>query len=83
MITKVLFSCQEIKLNMGGPKRIDVRIHFTRDIINERKIEVEKVSSSDNATDAFVNTLLAHKLGSCLKVVKVCSLLELNHHNFQ
>lgn len=47
-------------------KHIDVRYHFIRDVINEGKVNLKKIGTSENAADAFTK-----RLESCLKTLKI------------
>nr|GEV76819.1 hypothetical protein [Tanacetum cinerariifolium] len=38
-------------------KHINVRYHFIREIVESKEIEVEKISTEDNAADAFTNVV--------------------------
>ena len=54
-------------------KHIDIRLHFIRDIIEQREIKVEKIGTEDNATDSLTKALPVAKFRHCLKLVGVVS----------
>lgn len=54
-------------------KHINIRYHFLRDVLAEGKFKLEKISTLDNAADAFTKSLPVSKFESCMKTLKVCS----------
>lgn len=52
-------------------KHIDVRLHFIRDVVNEGKIKLCKVSTEDNAADMLTKPLNTTKFAHCLKLLSI------------
>lgn len=54
-------------------KHIDIRYHFLRKVMSEGQFVLKKISSFENAADAFTKALPLGKLESCLSTLKICS----------
>lgn len=55
-------------------KHIDVRLHFVRDKVEQRVVEVVKVSTQENAADMLTKALPVSKFRYCMGLVSLCSL---------
>nr|GEZ59982.1 retrotransposon protein, putative, Ty1-copia subclass [Tanacetum cinerariifolium] len=50
---------------------INVRYHFTREIVESRVIEVAKIDTKDNATNAFTKVVPVPKFKYCMEILCV------------
>ena len=50
-------------------KHIDVKLHFIRDVIESKKVKVEKVSTKENPADMFTKSLSSVKFKHCLNFI--------------
>nr|GEW16865.1 retrovirus-related Pol polyprotein from transposon TNT 1-94 [Tanacetum cinerariifolium] len=50
-------------------KHINVRYHFIREIVESKEIEVAKIGTNDNATDAFTNVVPGPKFKYCMEIL--------------
>ena len=55
-------------------KHIDVRFHKIRELIATGDIVLEKVHTSENATDMLMKSVIITKFKHCLDLVNVSSL---------
>ena len=46
-------------------KHIDVRYHFVRECLADKKLDLVKVSTSDNAADALTKSLPSERFQHC------------------
>ena len=51
-------------------KHIDVKLHFVREIIKSGKMNLEKINTSHNPTDALAKALLEPKFLHCIHTCK-------------
>ena len=49
-------------------KHIDVRYHWTRDVVSSKLLKLEKIHTDDNGSDMMTKTLPNEKLQACCKV---------------
>ena len=54
-------------------KHIDVKYHFIRDIIADKKVLIQKINTKDNPADMFTKSLPIYKFKQCLNLIGVCS----------
>lgn len=52
-------------------KNIDVKFHFIRDVVRDKKLCVEKVHTDDNAIVFFTKIVPGSKFHKCLKLLSV------------
>ncbi|KAL3514409.1 hypothetical protein ACH5RR_027126 [Cinchona calisaya] len=52
-------------------KHIDVKYHFIRDTIAEKKVSVQKINTRDNPVDMFTKSLPVAKFKHCLDLIGV------------
>ena len=50
-------------------KHIDVRYHFIKDVIEEGKITMKKVSTAENPTDMLNKAVTTFKFKHCLDLI--------------
>lgn len=50
-------------------KHIDVRYHFVRDVIDSKKVKVQKIATEDNPADMLTKVLPGSKFKHCLDLV--------------
>ena len=55
-------------------KHIDVQLHFIREKIEEKEVEVFKVHTSENPADMLTKPLQKGKLETCMKLINLCRL---------
>ncbi|CAA7396467.1 unnamed protein product [Spirodela intermedia] len=54
-------------------KYIDVKYHFVRNVIMQKKVDVKKVHTTENLIDILTKTLSSNKLGHCLNLISLWS----------
>lgn len=59
-------------------KHIDVKFHFIRDVVHDKKLLVEKVHTDDNAAEFFTKVVPGSKFQKCLQILNVCSKIDLH-----
>lgn len=52
-------------------KHIEVRYHFIRDILADKRIELIKVHTDDNLVDALTKSLAIERFAHCIKLMGV------------
>ena len=52
-------------------KHIDIRLHFIRDVIAHKTVEVKKIATEHNPADMLTKVLQITKFNHCLDLVKV------------
>ena len=57
-------------------KHIDVKYHFIRDIIADKRVLVQKINTKDNAADMFTKALPVYKFKQCLNLIGVSKLVN-------
>ncbi|KAL0429733.1 UNVERIFIED_CONTAM: Retrovirus-related Pol polyprotein from transposon TNT 1-94 [Sesamum radiatum] len=57
-------------------KRIDMRYHEIRELIASREIILQKVHTSENASDMLTKPFIVNKFNHCLDLLKYLQLLE-------
>ena len=55
-------------------KHFDVRLHFIRDLVMEKRIKVEKIHTDDNPADYITKSVSANKFQKCLRLIGVSDL---------
>ena len=50
-------------------KHIDVRFHFIRDVIESKKVQVQKIATEDNPADMMTKSLPGSKFKHCLDLI--------------
>lgn len=55
-------------------KHIDVKFHFIRDLVNDKKVQLEYCNTEDQIADAFTKCLDAKKLCKFRLLLGVCNL---------
>ena len=54
-------------------KHIDVKYHFIRDTIAEKKVLIQKINTKDNPADMFTKALPVYKFKQCLDLIGICN----------
>ena len=52
-------------------KKIDVQMHFTRDIVERGMVRVEKIPTADNPADMMTKPVPTVKFKHCLDLIRV------------
>lgn len=68
---KMLFNWSIIKCIMKGQNTFDIHFHFTKNMIELRKILVKKVASKENLEHVFTKSLSRSRFKWCLNLVKI------------
>lgn len=50
-------------------KHIDIRLHFIRDMVESKEIQIEKIASEDNPADMFTKSLPRSRFKNCLNLI--------------
>ena len=57
-------------------KHIDVKFHFVREIIEIGEVNLEKISTDYNPTDALTKALLGPKFLRCIQIMQIVQIVE-------
>lgn len=52
-------------------KHIDIKLYFIRDIVNDKKVKMEKVSTVENSANMMSTPIPLRKFKLCLELFKV------------
>ena len=57
-------------------KHIDVKYHFIRDVIADKKVLVQKINTKDNPADMFTKALPVYKFKQCLDLIGLSEVMN-------
>ena len=52
-------------------KHIDINLHFIRDIVGNKDVTVQKISTHKNPADIFTKSVTQEKIRLCLNLLKI------------
>nr|GEW56551.1 hypothetical protein [Tanacetum cinerariifolium] len=64
-------------------KRINIRFHFVREVMEAKTVEVVKVGTKHNVTDALTKVVPGSKFKQCLKLLSIGTDKKLESFNLQ